>query len=504
MSDELLTHLAEAASGAGGPSIVAATSVKPGGVDPLGLRQLNFDLMDEVVPGLNNVARHVRPFVVLAWAWRRAVSLARVGGATVSVSDLEDFVERIDMIFVLSQILLDGNVDLPGRQYLAPLLRESEFVFGGAQWVERRKVRDNSTSLSAAVNYGPGLKSLGWVDFAAGAPDVLIPRPEVTAALDGFEAEIAPALTHSAFSSLAPVTVKKAEIQSWGPLWDLRKVTEAEKVVMRELLIGARAPRGRRLGIQLALRAAAQRSAETVVVRAAMSGPPSSFLPPSELVDIRDAWRRVQMRQLFRLALESLFYWTTLNLAGPPRPTASLVSQFLGHEPLEPLAGVWLESLRSQGAGPVELMERIQSACKEGQRQDLPLAIASGLALCLGEPVGESSRPQLTERLPLSRAWREAQARANAPVSEFMAHVFEAWVFAQHAYWSVGRGLADARAGDRTLLRLRVILDEGGWTLTPGAQVGNPPIPTADRLETALTLAAECDLDYAVTKAPLS
>jgi hypothetical protein len=30
-------------------------------------------------------------------------------------------------------------------------------------------------------------------------------------------------------------------------------------------------------------------------------------------------------------------------------------------------------------------------------------------------------------------------------------------------------GLADARAGEKTLLRLRVILDEGGWTLTRGA-----------------------------------
>lgn len=33
-----------------------------GGVDPLGLRQINFDLMNDVFPGLNNVARYIRPF----------------------------------------------------------------------------------------------------------------------------------------------------------------------------------------------------------------------------------------------------------------------------------------------------------------------------------------------------------------------------------------------------------------------------------------------------------
>jgi hypothetical protein len=72
-------------------------------------------------------------------------------------------------------------------------------------------------------------------------------------------------------------------------------------------------------------------------------------------------------------------------------------------------------------------------------------------------------------------------------VQEFLRHVFESWVLAQHVYWSVGRGLADARAQIRVLLRLKVILDEGGWTLAPGATRGNPPVPTADRLHTVIT-----------------
>ena len=72
--------------------------------------------------------------------------------------------------------------------------------------------------------------------------------------------------------------------------------------------------------------------------------------------------------------------------------------------------------------------------------------------------------------------------------------MLESWVLAQHAYWSVGRGLADARARGKVLLRLRIILDEGGWTLTPGAPRGSAPRPTPDRLQTAITLATECGL----------
>jgi len=95
--------------------------------------------------------------------------------------------------------------------------------------------------------------------------------------------------------------------------------------------------------------------------------------------------------------------------------------------------------------------------------------------------------------LPLFRARREAEAWGKAPTKNFVRHVLETWVLAQHVYWSVGRGLADARARGKTILRLKVILEEGGWTLAPGVSRVRP-LPTRDRLETALTLAAESGL----------
>ena len=38
----------------------------------------------------------------------------------------------------------------------------------------------------------------------------------------------------------------------------------------------------------------------------------------------------------------------------------------------------------------------------------------------------------------------------------------------------------------------RIVMDEGGWTLTPGAQARGAPVPTPDRLQTAISLLQEC------------
>jgi hypothetical protein len=493
-----IAELSAAATAAVEPEFVTRANANFGGVDPLGMRQINFDLMDQVFPGLNNAARHIRPFVVVTWAWRRASQLAQATGAS-NISDdvLRDFVDRIEVLYVLSQLRHDKDSDLPGRQYLARWLMGSELTFSGPKWKKRRSERAYSTALSAPVAYGPGLKALGWLRPHPTFPTIMQPAQEVAPALDALEAALRPALNHEAFSKLGSATVTDDLLSGWGELWSLNKVTRAEAEVMKKLLIGDAAPPGRRFGMHLMLAASTHaKSIESSTLRAVMSGAPTKFRPVRELIDIRDMWRRVQVRQLFRLSLESVLYWMMLNLEGPPRPIEALVDVFLSQLPAshDATAGEWLLELTSLEGGPTELINRIQQACDSENQVDLPYSIVLGLALCLTEPVEKEQVPQPVERLPLARARAEATARAEASVHEFMRHVFESWVLAQHGYWSVGRGLADARGGGHTLLRLRIILDEGGWTLTPGARVGNAPRPTPDRLDTAITLARECGL----------
>ena len=124
----------------------------------------------------------------------------------------------------------------------------------------------------------------------------------------------------------------------------------------------------------------------------------------------------------------------------------------------------------------------------------LAQAIADALAFCLKEAPETVESFERGDRLPLARARREASVRRDGAPDQFLIHVFESWIIAQHAYWAVGRGLADARGRGRVLLRLRIGLEETGWTLLPGANRGSHPIPTADRLGTAMSLARESGL----------
>jgi hypothetical protein len=499
MAQPSLAELTAAAAATEEPGFPPASVPRFGGVDPLGLRQINFDLMDEVLPGLNNVARHIRPFVVIAWAWRRSKRLAEASGKkTIPPELLQDFVDRIEVIYVWSLLLKDTKADLPGRRVMAGLLKATEWNFGGAAWQQRRKIRRNSTALSAPINYGPGLKMLGWVERHPMYPDILIPTEAAKTALDAFEARMEKHLDHPAFSEFGPVTVTSIDARKWAKSWSLDDLTPAESRAMAERLFGADAPECRKLAGEMIFKAAGNALPIDVDrLRTKMAGPPAKFVPAQRLEKTWVDFRRLQVRQLFRLALEALFWWTLGNLETKPKSIDAIVDAFLKQLPggaRQRNAGTWLRAMAPTDIGPTELISRIQSAMKTPASNDLATGVAAALAFCLSEASEDEIRYERQDRLPLSRAWQETDVRKNGSVQEYLRHVFESWILAQHVYWSVGRGLADARARGKMLLRLRVILDEGGWTLAPGASRGNPPVPTADRLHTVVTLAQESEL----------
>lgn len=66
------------------------------------------------------------------------------------------------------------------------------------------------------------------------------------------------------------------------------------------------------------------------------------------------------------------------------------------------------------------------------------------------------------------------------------------WVFGQHVFWAVSRGLGDSRArGARSIPRLKVLQDETGWQLAPGINLRSMPRATEDRIEMFVTLLTE-------------
>ncbi len=166
-----------------------------------------------------------------------------------------------------------------------------------------------------------------------------------------------------------------------------------------------------------------------------------------------------------------------------------------GSQVLKPLMRLdrwWFALPSSIEQSPLDLMGGIMRVFESEPYEGLAKAIANGVRLSLAEAPHQGEPFERVDRMPLFRARREAEARRDEPVAGFVRHVIESWVLAQHTYWSVGRGLADARSRGKTILRLKVVLEEGGWSLAPGGAFMKPPQPTPDRLQTALALANEC------------
>jgi hypothetical protein len=151
-----------------------------------------------------------------------------------------------------------------------------------------------------------------------------------------------------------------------------------------------------------------------------------------------EAWRRIQIRQLFRLSLEASFYRVVLQLEDGPRSTETLVGAFLDQaaRPERGAASEWLNAPGIVGNGPTALMDRIAQALDDPSQAKLASIIADGLSFCIAEAPEYGQLFERTDRLPLFRARREAEAWGKAPTRSFVRHVLESWVLAQHAYWA--------------------------------------------------------------------
>lgn len=479
-----LQALTLAAAAADEPGVPPALGVRLGGVDPLGLRQINFEVMDRLIPGTNNVTRNLRPFVLVTWAWHRARELAREEGAThVDPGRLRDFVDRMEVIFAWSQFLTDGGAELPGRNKMKAFVAATRYKFAGPEWEAFRKAWRTSTSLMAPVNYGPALKALGFLRASNVAPSVMVPQEIAAAAVASFEKKIADRLSHKAFCSLGPVTVRASEVAGWTEGWDLGSSTAAERRMMREALRGATAPAERRAVIDLIEASSVAGEPNDVDELRRLMCDSEDYADP-RLRASAELWRYLQVRQLFRLALEGIFDWLTLELRDGPRSSGRLVEAFMRNAPRRSrhdTATEWFRWRSRIVPQPPVLAARLSDALATRDPRKIVPAASDAISFSLTECTYSPAANERPDRLPLARAQRELDARGAGPASDCIRHILEKWVLAQHVYWAVGRGLSDARAGGKTILRLKVVLDERGWQLTPHAKFG-PPRLTGDRL----------------------
>jgi hypothetical protein len=172
---------------------VSHLAIEQSGVDPIGLRQLNLDLMDAVVPGINNVTMHIRPYAFMAWAWDKAFRVLNADGEMHS-GQIIDLVARYESFYAWAHSLAGAPLAGAGtvRKCLPLFGSGDSFLFAGPKWEEFKQRR---LSFMDPTQYRPSIKALRVLDPSAGF-GVFVPCTEfaaATAEIDGVVTSCIPA-----------------------------------------------------------------------------------------------------------------------------------------------------------------------------------------------------------------------------------------------------------------------------------------------------------------------
>ncbi len=337
MEERALANVDQDYATADGPLVVQAWKADDTGVDPLGLRQVNLDMMDALLPGINNVTRHVRVYTLMTWAWWKAGQLISGGGQHgASLNRMRDYVDRVDAVFSWSQFDLVPTATLPGSTVLPQNLNRSgpiAYDFSQPDWEKLRKSRRNSTDLLAAIQYGPSIRGAGGLHWLVESEGAFAPSTEVLPAVEAFDAAVAPHLP-LCLRDPASTTLALDELAQIGPVWDHRNPLAAERTAFINQFSGAYEPNNRntrqasrRATLNLMMHALTGAGASSTVekVRARMFGIEADVLPDGPLLKARHAWRVLQLRQLQRLAIEALYLSIETRLRAESLPIAGIL-----------------------------------------------------------------------------------------------------------------------------------------------------------------------------------
>ncbi|WP_375786305.1 hypothetical protein ACE10Z_01105 [Bradyrhizobium sp. Pha-3] len=517
-----LSDIDKAFSGPPGFRIVDRLALAESGVDPIGLRQLNLDLMDETVPGINNVTMLVRPYCFMAWAWWKARQVVADDGE-IDPDEMIDLVARYETIYAWAHCLTESPLRGAAavRAHL-PLNGSFEsFLFEGGKWEQFKKSR---TSIMAPTEYGPSLKSLHFLQSEG--QGTFRCSQEAEAAVLQIDKTINSCLSAHILARTPP-SVTCEQVEPLAIALPVQETSQKERDVFRFLVYQSGAS-------DRAHKDMRRRKATIDLIHDVMpqTGQPISV---SELRR-RLAARRslgndeeartssillsiLQARQLQRLAIESMMLWvehsisanvaegkSTEQLAKEANAAASKHDGMIASSQsvaayVDAVSAIgneigWPQAAAAAKTDAVELSELLQ----EAQRRDLTkipgyalraFAVVYAVTQAMRELAKElpetpnpiEARP---DRLPMGLLVRRIDAIRNKPLVSLWSEVIETWIIAQHVHWSAIRGVDGKK-------RLRIGLEASGW-IRVRSNPSRAFMPTPDRLLTLLSLGSECGL----------
>jgi hypothetical protein len=505
-----------------GPCFVRLYRPDKGGVDFLGLRQVNLDLMSNCLPGINNVTRYIRPFSVVSWIYWKFYQLSeQTGSGKATEKDLKIWKEKVETLFTWSHDT-KGVTGIPGLSFQPPGSGVVPLDF--ASW----KRTAANTSLMAAVQYGPAAKTIDGLGF-------LFPTGRSFFQTVGEGIALAEALDRNVtrrdrkalLKDLRPTSATAKQAEAMYDAWSIHDPTKPEKDAFRraffnQTTIGESSPLGRRsTTIQLILDvlARSRRNLDVAAIRSELLlghfAVKRSRLDTPKLTAGWLRWFVLQLRQAQRLAMEGLLSWFEVRLTDHgDRDTDAIVGHTLKAIksgklvfPLEKTPRIALTRLQRllptlQDAldkaesdarlNPLRLMDKIEEMVRSHSEELAPYCLhtlfyCAAVSLLLQDRSVSKSELQrgLADRISLAFwtatliSWRDFEMK------DFLRLLFEHLILSQH--FAVA-----ARRFDGQRQRLRISIEEQGLEFL--ADDTFVPTVTHDRLATALSLMADCGL----------
>jgi hypothetical protein len=497
------------------------------GVDFLGLRQANLDMMGEMIPSINNVSEYIRPFSLLAWIYWKFYRICLESGIEEpSNKELKKFRERIEVLFTWGGRLEEGSERVPGKQAIPPLDDQERQPLTFEDWGRI----ESSTSLGAALWYGPASKTVTGLGFLMPVPGktgffrVTDAGERLADALD-LHLRIDKERYVRLLSDFSEVTADESDAVALWSLWRPENLTDTEKKVFSAALF----KEDRQNGEDSLLARRSKTLALAMLHISKCTTPQSSdeirrgmFLSlndnnqiyeiPESLVETRTRWFVLQMRQLQRFSMEIMLSWCEERiLEFENSSVAEMAQSFIADQrddtyifksartvsdmiaQVNGKAGTVEECLSSMRSGelstPFLVMSDIQKRVKAGDSRYI-FAAFYGLILCsvfsnLSEETKGMPQTGGSSRISLKVLSSRLKNLGEMKTKEAVEFILETMIVSQHFSTAVNRF-------DGQNQRLRLTIEETGLT----ALVSRPwrPKITEDRLPTLLSLAAQSQL----------
>lgn len=505
------------------PFFLPLPQEESGGVDYLGMRAVNLQMMDDLLPGLNNVADCIRPFSLLAWTIWVYEDYHRQHDGKMTAKEFTEFREKIEALFILSHRLAQYSVSgIAGSQQATPRGSRVTLRF-------RSLGRNAGNTLINAVNYGPGLKGDSGLHFAYPEPRapgifrVTTAGKNLAMALDE---SLRNALTDEQYVFLCSpkeLVLSADEAMSFADAWQLHAPSIAEQRHFYARLY-PREDNGPReqarcatidLIVAVLTQLTAPATAHEIRRNLVMATLPAL---DARVEEARLRWKALQLRQAQRLAMEALFGWMECCIWQDDTHTTSAFAKMMTDaiqrerprwhdksaisDRLEYYRGLAedSEALFARGwedpeCDVVGAAARLQNDISGPVRQDQVVVNAFDLLILVAVHTEHFMRsPSLApyvvntalHRLPLNWWASTINAHFQSPLRVFIERTIESWLISQHLGVAASRSSIDSG-------RMRLTIDDAGiGSLLASEDKCWTPVLTPDRIETVLSLLSEC------------